>query len=213
MQKQPHFFQTFVADILGGGWTQWASDAVTPHLHCRQFPSLFQFPSRVLHVKRGGGEAGGAVPALWHYNFTQYDFYTALFGVSRAMGALSRPRPPPLGHWPSPPLPFVGPSPELWASLWFCKQGWGRLYIWVAPSGVLGGGVGGVGGRLSTPVVVPPPSRWLPSDLPLFGHLLNWPACICVQIVGGAPSTVLTFFGPWASFCEPALRQEREGGG
>jgi len=27
---------------------------------------------------------------LWHYNFTQYDFYTALFGVSRAMGALSQ---------------------------------------------------------------------------------------------------------------------------
>lgn len=27
---------------------------------------------------------------LWHYNFTQYDFYTVLFGVSRAMGALSQ---------------------------------------------------------------------------------------------------------------------------
>lgn len=27
---------------------------------------------------------------LWHYNFTQYDYYTVLFGVSRAMGALSQ---------------------------------------------------------------------------------------------------------------------------
>jgi len=30
---------------------------------------------------------------LWHYNFTQYDYYTVLFGVSRAMGALS------MGFW------------------------------------------------------------------------------------------------------------------
>jgi citrate synthase len=27
---------------------------------------------------------------LWHYNFTQYEYYTVLFGVSRAMGALSQ---------------------------------------------------------------------------------------------------------------------------
>eukprot|EP00617_Octactis_speculum_P021578 CAMPEP_0185754146 /NCGR_PEP_ID=MMETSP1174-20130828/12791_1 /TAXON_ID=35687 /ORGANISM="Dictyocha speculum, Strain CCMP1381" /LENGTH=464 /DNA_ID=CAMNT_0028432233 /DNA_START=20 /DNA_END=1414 /DNA_ORIENTATION=+ len=27
---------------------------------------------------------------LWHYNFTQNDYYTVLFGVSRAMGALSQ---------------------------------------------------------------------------------------------------------------------------
>uniref|UniRef100_A0A6U7YHS9 Citrate synthase n=1 Tax=Eutreptiella gymnastica TaxID=73025 RepID=A0A6U7YHS9_9EUGL len=27
---------------------------------------------------------------LWHYNFKEYDFYTVLFGVSRAMGALSQ---------------------------------------------------------------------------------------------------------------------------
>lgn len=27
---------------------------------------------------------------LWHYGFTQYDYYTVLFGVSRAMGALSQ---------------------------------------------------------------------------------------------------------------------------
>lgn len=27
---------------------------------------------------------------LWHYNFTQYNYYTVLFGVSRAMGALSQ---------------------------------------------------------------------------------------------------------------------------
>jgi citrate synthase len=27
---------------------------------------------------------------LWHYNFTQYEYFTVLFGVSRAMGALSQ---------------------------------------------------------------------------------------------------------------------------
>ena len=27
---------------------------------------------------------------LWHYNFKQYEYYTVLFGVSRAMGALSQ---------------------------------------------------------------------------------------------------------------------------
>lgn len=27
---------------------------------------------------------------LWHYNFTQYEYYTVLFGVSRALGALSQ---------------------------------------------------------------------------------------------------------------------------
>ena len=27
---------------------------------------------------------------LWHYGFTQYEYYIVLFGVSRAIGALSR---------------------------------------------------------------------------------------------------------------------------
>ena len=27
---------------------------------------------------------------LWHYGFTQYEYYTVLFGVSRAIGALSQ---------------------------------------------------------------------------------------------------------------------------
>jgi citrate synthase len=27
---------------------------------------------------------------LWHYGFTEYNYYTVLFGVSRAMGALSQ---------------------------------------------------------------------------------------------------------------------------
>jgi len=27
---------------------------------------------------------------LWHYGFTQYEYYTVLFGVSRALGALSQ---------------------------------------------------------------------------------------------------------------------------
>merc|ERR1712151_1149888 len=27
---------------------------------------------------------------LWHYGFTQYEYYTVLFGVSRGMGALSQ---------------------------------------------------------------------------------------------------------------------------
>lgn len=27
---------------------------------------------------------------LWHYGFTQYNYYTVLFGVSRALGALSQ---------------------------------------------------------------------------------------------------------------------------
>ena len=27
---------------------------------------------------------------MWHYGFTQYEYYTVLFGVSRAIGALSQ---------------------------------------------------------------------------------------------------------------------------
>ena len=27
---------------------------------------------------------------LWHYNFTQYEYYTVLFGVSRAIGATAQ---------------------------------------------------------------------------------------------------------------------------
>jgi len=27
---------------------------------------------------------------LWHYDFTQFNYYTVLFGVSRALGALSQ---------------------------------------------------------------------------------------------------------------------------
>ena len=71
----------------------------------RLSPSLHTLPSERLNTSQvmpgvllEHGKAKNPYPnvdshsgvLLWHYNFTQYEYFTVLFGVSRAMGALSQ---------------------------------------------------------------------------------------------------------------------------